>query len=106
MNKAKLMKQTKDYHAELICALSNPKEATAYLQIALEEYEEDGEVEAFLIALKNVAQAQGGIALLAEKTHLNRQNLYRTLSSGGNPRLNTLGVILHALGFRLAIRPV
>lgn len=100
------MKQTKDYHYALICALSNPKEAAAYLQVALEEYETDGDVEAFLIALRNVTQAQGGMGSLAERTHLNRQNLYRALSSKGNPRLNTLGIILHALGFRLAIRPV
>lgn len=37
------------------------------------------------------------------KTRLNRQNLYKALSSKGNPTLDTLDAILYALGFRLSI---
>jgi probable addiction module antidote protein len=84
--------------------LSDPQEAQAYLEVALEEYEEDRDREAFLLALRNVAEAQGGLGALAERTGLNRENLYRALSQRGNPRLDTVGRILHGLGFRLALR--
>jgi hypothetical protein len=47
---------------------------------------------------------QTGIAPLAERTNLNRQNLYKALSGQGNPRLNTLGTILHGLEFKLAVQ--
>lgn len=84
--------------------LKDPLEAKAYLEVALENYEKDKDVEAFLMALRDVAQAQGGISKLAKTTHLNRQNLYRALSNRGNPRIETIGTILHGLGFKLAIQ--
>ena len=59
--------------------------------------------EVFLLALRNVAEAQGGVAKLADKANLNRENLYRMLSERGNPELQSLDAILHALGFPLAI---
>jgi len=69
----------------------------------MEEYDEDGDYEAFMIALRNLAEAKGGINQLAKTTHLNRQNLYRVLSRSGNPRLDTLTNIIHSLGFRLSV---
>ena len=80
--------------------------ARVFLDVALEEYEKDGDTEAFLLALRDVAEAQGGIGKLAERTNLNRQNLYRALSDKGNPRLETVGAILHGMGFRLSVEPV
>jgi len=79
----------------------DPLEAKAYLEVALENYQEDKDVEAFLMALRDVTEAQGGISKLAECTQLNRQNLYRALSNRGNPKLETIGMILHGLGFAI-----
>lgn len=93
------MSKSKAYHAELIEDLRDPGEAEEYLNAALEE--EDPEL--FLVALRNVAEAQGGVAQLAEKTKLNRESLYRMLSERGNPELKSLDVLLRALGFRLAV---
>jgi probable addiction module antidote protein len=103
MNKNTIKRYTTDYQPELIESLKDEHEAEAYLQVALEEYDQDGDYEAFMIALKNLAEAQGGIHQLSKKTHLNRQNLYRVLSQSGNPRLDTLAKIIHALGFRLTV---
>jgi probable addiction module antidote protein len=93
------MATSKPYQPELIKALGDPREAAEYLNAALE----DGDPEGFLLALRNVAEAQGGIARLAEKAKLNRESLYRMLSERGNPELRSLDTLLHALGFRLAI---
>ena len=57
----------------------------------------------FLLALRNVTEAQGGVWSLAEKTKLNRESLYRMLSERGNPEFQSLDALLHALGFRLAV---
>ena len=86
--------------------LADPDEARGYLDVAIEEYEEDGDEEAFLLALRNVAEAQGGIGQLAKRTGLNREHLYTALSREGNPRLRTIGAILHGLGFRLSVERV
>jgi probable addiction module antidote protein len=101
-----ILSNTASYHNNLIEALKNSQKAEAYLKVALEEHEEDKDPEAFLLALRNVAEAQGGMTKLAKKTQLNRQNLYKTLSGRGNPTLDTLDTILHGLGFRLSIETI
>lgn len=94
-------------HDELVIdELQNPAMAKSYLEVALEEYEMDGDLSFFLEALRNVAEAQGGMTQLASKTGLNRQNLYKVLSENGNPELHTISVILQALGYRLSIQPL
>jgi len=90
----------RDYHLE---KLKDPQESKLYLEVALEEYEKDQDTEAFLLALRDVAEAQGGIGRLAKKTSLNRQNLYKALSKKGNPKIDTVGNILRGLGFRLSV---
>ena len=50
------MTQETEYQEDLIEALKNPEEATAYLNAALVE----GDRETFRLALGNVAKANGG----------------------------------------------
>ena len=94
-----MKKRTKNYHEELIKSLKDPFEATAYLNAAFEE----GEAKLFLLALRNVTEAYGGIAKLSKKTHLNRESLYKMLSKKGNPALDSLNNVLHALGLKIAV---
>ncbi|MEW6237978.1 MAG: hypothetical protein AB1656_21525 [Candidatus Omnitrophota bacterium] len=54
-----------DYHSLLIEDLRNPQEAAAYLNAALE----DGHIELLMMAIQNVAEAQGGLDKLAGKIH-------------------------------------
>ena len=103
MNEKKRLKNTSDYHQSLLNALADKTEAIAYLKVALAEYETDQDADVFMLALRNVAQAQGGIAKLAKRTELDRVHLYRILSSQGNPRFLTLDNILRTMGFRLSI---
>lgn len=110
MSKEKLtqsmLERTKSFDEYLIESLKNPEKATAYLQVALDEYQQDGDTEFFMMALRNVAQANGGVGQLAKKIDSNRQNLYHTLSHKGNPTLSTLTNILGGLGFHLSISPL
>ncbi len=69
----------------------------------LNEMLKDGDMELFTMALRDVADARGGMAYLSEVTHLNRETLYRTLSKDGNPRLDTLYKILGAMGLRIGV---
>jgi probable addiction module antidote protein len=96
-------KSTQERDATLIDTLKNPQEARAYLEVAIEEFEADGDKEHFLVALRNVTEAQGGIGALALRTNLNREHLYRVLSKNGNPRLDKIAAILQGLGFRLSV---
>ncbi len=95
------MAKTRDYQENLLEALKDPHEAVEYLNAALEE----GEHEVFLLALRDVVASYGGMGKLAASTSLNRENLYRMLSTKGNPEFFSLSTVLDALGFRLAVEP-
>jgi probable addiction module antidote protein len=82
------------------------KDQELYLQIALEDYEEDGNLEFFLLALRTIAIARGGMTELSKKTKMSRQSLYKALSEKGNPGLATIDTILKGLGFKLAIQMI
>jgi probable addiction module antidote protein len=71
----------------------------------LSEALNDGDYRALPLALRTAADVLGGMTVLAEKTGLSRETLYRTLSAKGNPRLDTLGAILAAFGLRIAVAP-
>jgi probable addiction module antidote protein len=81
--------------------LKDPENAARYVEAALEE----GDSAGLLQALRNVAESRGGVARIAEKTGLNREALYRTLSKRGNPQLRSLTAILSATGLRLSVTP-
>ena len=81
-------------------ALRGDRYAAGYLTAALEEGE-----AVFLLALRDVAQAHGGIAGLARATKLNRENLYDMLSEAGNPRLSSITAILDKFGLRVSFQP-
>src|SRR5437764_11930263 len=86
------------YHDDLIAELKNPKLALGYLNACLE----GGDEGTFLLALRHVAEAQGGFARLARKTKLSREHLFRMLSKKGNPRLVSLKTLADAFGWQLA----
>jgi len=96
-----LMAKSKNYQSNLLEALKDPTEAVEYLNAALE----DGEPEVFLLALRKVVDSYGGMGKLAATTSLNRENLYRMLSTKGNPEFFSLSNVLGAIGFRLAVEP-
>lgn len=83
----------------LLKQLQDSELAAAYLNAALAE----GDQAAFMLALRDVAKARGGVASVARHTGLNRVSLTRALSARGNPELNSLNRILEATGFKLVI---
>jgi probable addiction module antidote protein len=92
-----MVNKTSSYHEQLLNALVDPVEASAYLDAAMEDSQ-----EAFLKALKNVAQAHT-MAKVAKGAGVQRETLYRSLSEQGNPTLETLSAVLGVLGMRLSV---
>jgi probable addiction module antidote protein len=76
--------------------LKTQKDIVAYLNAALE----DGEPTVLLEALRNVAQAKGGMGALAKAAGVSRESLYRTLSRRGNPKIDTIMELLRPLASR------
>ena len=70
------MRKMRKYRDYLIEELSDPEEAIAHLQIALEEYQKDGGTLAFMLALQSVVEAQGERSELALYVYLLRGLVY------------------------------
>lgn len=70
----------------------------AYFDACLEEAGDDPKFIAH--ALGVIARARG-MTRLARDTGLSRENLYRALSTDGNPEFATIWKIVHGLGIRL-----
>lgn len=76
----------------------DPTMALDYLRTAFDELDEEGGESAFLMALRHVVDAQGGVAAIAERAKVSRESLYRSLSPKGNPTLRTMTAVIKATG--------
>jgi probable addiction module antidote protein len=94
-----------DYHNELIKSLKDHDHAVVYLNAALEESlnGDDESQKLLLIALKNVAEAQGNISNLAKRSKIRRESIYKMLSDEGNPYLQSFTSLVHAMGFNIRL---
>lgn len=78
--------------------LDNEETIAEYLTAALENPDPD----AFLIAVRDVAKAQG-ISKVAEIAGLGWESLYKTLQTGSKHRFDIMRKLIGALGVRLDI---
>ncbi len=79
--------------------------AVEYLKAALQELDEPNNRAAGLLALRDVAEAYGGLGAVAAQAGISREALYRSLSATGNPTLKTLLAVLKTVGMRLSVEP-
>ena len=89
----------KNYKEDLLERLKDPDYAAEYLARVLAEKDQT----AFLLALKDVVEATGGMSVMAKRVGLKRPSLYKVFSKRGNPTLQTLQAILEALGLRVTV---
>ena len=88
-----------------------PFDAAKYLtdEDAIAEYMsavlEEDDMDLLLLALGDVARARG-MSLVARKTGLGRESLYKALAPGAKPRFDTVVRVARALGVRLIAQPV
>ncbi|WP_024539635.1 addiction module antidote protein [Comamonas badia] len=90
----------KSYAESIARALTNPEEAAAYIEAAIEQ----DDTAALLVALRHVAQAHG-MAEVARRAEVGDKALFKSLSDKGNPTITTVSKVLHALGLRLSVAP-
>lgn len=91
----------KSYDDHLAQGLTDPSEAAAYLDAVMEMQDHP----ALLLALRQVAKAHGMVEV-ARRAEVGDKTLFRTLSANGNPTLDTVNKVLHALGLRLSVEPL
>ena len=89
------------YENDLMEWLQDPANAAEYINAAIE----DGDREVFLLALRDLAKARGGMTAVAEQAKVSRTSLYKTLSPRGNPEFRSVTALLHSLGLKLTVAP-
>lgn len=81
---------------------ADPDFANDYLAVALDQADQPGGQQALLLALRQIAEAQG-MSAVAERAGMPRESLYRALSPRGNPTIKTLLAVLNAAGLHLSV---
>ena len=94
-------KKIPTYHEDLLKWLKDPRFAEGYLNAALE----DDDKNVFLLALRDVVEAQGSMSKFARRTHISREHIYRMLSKKGNPEFATLQLLLSAFNLQFSVSP-
>jgi probable addiction module antidote protein len=79
--------------------------AVEYLRAAMTALDDPDDRGGGLLALRTVAEAYGGLSLVAAEAGISRESLYRALSAKGNPTLKTLLAVLKTVGMRLSVEP-
>lgn len=92
-------KKIPTYREDLMERVRDINYAKAYLQASLE----DDDPRVFLLALRDVVEAQGGVTKFSKLTNISREHIYRMLSDKENPELTTIQKLLNALNFKLSI---
>src|ERR1017187_4374144 len=109
MESEAIMKKLKGvvaHHEAEVAELRADRElAVEYLKAAMESLDDPGNRAAGLLALRTVAEAYGGLGLVAAEAGISRESLYRALSAKGNPTLKTLLAVLKTVGMRLSVEP-
>lgn len=88
----------RDFNETFEHELRDPEYVEAYLQYALEEGS-----DAFFVALRDVAQANGGVAQLAGTPVPIGEAVQEAPFEHADPSLTTLLTILKSLGLRLTV---
>ena len=79
--------------------LKDPEFAAGYLQAVLEE----NDLDTFLVALRDILQANGRIAKTSQQAELGSERLFKTLSLDGNLEFSTLQAVLKSVGLQFSI---
>lgn len=81
---------------DMLSLLDSDEAINEYLSQVLE----DGDSDELICALGYIAKAKG-MALVAERSGLGRESLYKALKPGAKPRFDTVLKVIRALGVKL-----
>jgi len=99
----KLKQITAPFEETVTKFLSDPENQKEYLNVAMEEFLEDGDFNEFFRCLEQVIKARENISSFSKKVNIERANLYTMFKGEKVPRLDTIAKILKELGYSLKV---
>ena len=83
--------------------LKDPVIAQEFLNVALEEYQNDEDTDAFLLVLEKLIKAQMPVSEFAKESKIERSHLYKILKKKVKPQFHTINRLLRSAGFKLQV---
>ncbi len=99
-----------NFDDDMLERLQDPEFQKGWLELTLEEFLQDGDVNAFTRCLTYVVKARvknakrGEISRLAKELNLDRSNLSEIVNGNKQPRLETAFKLLNGLGYKYDIK--
>lgn len=77
-----------------------------YLETSLEEFAQDGNIDAFIRSLQYVVKARGrgAISSLAKELNMDRSNLSDILNGKVQPKISTALKLINGLGYKIQLK--
>lgn len=99
------MKNTKDFDLSKIIEseLKTEEDIKDWLSLNLDEYLQDGDLNAFVRALEYVVRVKDNISNISRKTGISRSNLYAIFNGDVTPQFDTVLKLLKELGYTLKV---
>lgn len=99
------MKNTKDFDLSRIIEseLKTEEDIKEWLSLNLDEYLQDGDLNAFVRALEYVVRVKDNISNISRKTGISRSNLYAIFNGDVTPQFDTVLKLLKELGYTLKV---
>lgn len=99
------MKNTKDFDLSKIIEseLKTEEDIKEWLSLNLDEYLQDGDLNAFVRALEYVVRVKDNISNISRKTGILRSNLYAIFNGDVTPQFDTVLKLLKELGYTLKV---
>lgn len=106
MNLDKLLQNTVDHDAHMQEWLRDTEQQRVWLETSLEEFVQDGNINAFIRSLQYVVKARGrgAISKLARDMHMDRSNVSDIINGKVTPRIDTTFKLLQGLGYTYDIQ--
>lgn len=99
------MKNTKDFDLSGMIEneLKSEDDIKEWLSLNLDEYLQDGDLNAFVRALEYVVRVKDNISNISRKTGISRSNLYAIFNGEVTPQFDTVLKLLKELGYTLKV---
>ena len=105
----KFIENAPNFDDHLIGQLQDPEFQKGWLELTLQEFLEDGDIDTFIRCLTYVVKSRikfakrGEISKLARELKLDRSNLSEIVNGNKMPRLETAFKLLNGLGYKYDI---
>ena len=101
-----IRENTLDFDEHMIQELQDPEYEQGWLEITLQDFLEDGDVDTFIRCLTYVVRARGRgeITRLSKDLKLNRANISDIVNGKTKPHLDTALKLLNGLGYKYEIK--